>query len=280
MGSTRDLPEMYPRTIGQWNKAQKMKDEAKSQPQSEREPSLSDAAMERTGGIKDEVKPKPRNEEYSLADPAVVQVEEIMVEAKAEPRSGVEEKADEVKPEPQSEAEHSISDAATERAEEVTEEVKPEPQSGEEHSLLDAGKIWVEDVDELPEKGKARSKPAKLKIRSRNRKARRKNARRNANSIGQLEEITSCLSNVGSIQGGLHLTVTVNHIHTRSYHATAAPTAPNVNNVTAPNVNNVSIVNSNTSSSFTCVEPGSDTDSDEGSCYLGKHWRLMLMSYR
>jgi len=263
-------------------RTEEMVDEVKPDPRSEEEHTPSDtAAMEQVEEIKDEVEPEARSEEeYSLSDLPVEQTEEIN---------------DEVKPGFQSEEEHSFWET-----EEISVEselprsrkvrFKPEAmgrnskarrgkmarrnvnpiqlgsQSGEKHSFSDTEEISMED--ELPKSQKARFKP---KAMGRNPKAKRKNARRNVNPIGQLKElIQSCLPKIEGVRGDLHLTVTLNHFH-GSYHAAAGTS-------TAPNVNSISIVNANTSNSCTCAQHGSEADSAEGTCPLfrpGKHWQLM-----
>jgi hypothetical protein len=219
----------------------------------------SDAAMEQAKETKDKLEAEPRGEEeHPLSDTVMdegklnpeSEEERLLSHAAMEPPEGVK---DEVKVEPPDRSEHSTSDASMRRAP-IKDAVKPEPLSGEEVSLLDEEDSGWED--ELPKSRKARSKPATRKTGGRNPRAMRWNRSRRVDPIGQLAEAVSCLP-LESVQGGVQLTVNVNvtTVH-GNFHTVAAPTAPNVNNIT--------ITNTNSSNPGTFAQDGSEADSDEG----------------
>jgi len=219
----------------------------------------SDAAMEQAKETKDKVEAKPRGEEeHPLSDTVMdegqpnleSEEERLLSDATMEQSEGVK---DDVKADPPDRSEHLASDALLGWTA-IKDAVKPEPQSGDDRSLLDEGELGWED--ELPKSRKARCKPAARKTGGRNPKAVRWNRSRRVDPIGQLAEVVSCLPLEG-VEGGLQLTVNVNvtNIH-GNFHAAAASTAPNVNNI--------SITNTNSSNAGTFAQDASEVDSDEG----------------
>ena len=264
--------------------AEETKEEVKPEPQSEEKHSLLGATAERAGAIVDRDKPDLRSvEERFPSDVAMEQAKETKDKVEAEP-GGEEEHLfsdtvmDEDKLNPGSEEERFLSDAAMEQLEGVKDEVKAEPPDRSEHSTSGAsmGRGAIKDAvrpetqsgeglplldeeelgweDELPKSRKARCKPAARKTGGRNPKRRWNRSR--VDPIDQLAEVMSCLPLEG-VQGGLQLTVNVNvtTVH-GNFHAAAAPTAPNVNNIT--------ITNTNSSNPGTFAQDGSEADSDEG----------------
>jgi hypothetical protein len=249
--------------------AEETKEEVKPEPQSEEKHSLLGATAERAGTIVDRDRPDFRGAEENFpSDAAMEQAKKTKGKVKAGPHGKEEHPLsnavmDEGKPNPKSEEDASMGRAA------IKDAVKADPQSGEDLSLLDEEELGWED--ELPKNRKTRSKPAARKTGGRNPKAMRWNRSRRVDPIGQLAEVMCCLPLEG-VQGGLQLTVNVNVTTINgNFHAAAAPTAPNVNNIT--------ITNTNSSNPGTFTQDGSEADSDEGMSIFfnrGQHWRLIV----